>query len=61
MSSWCVENGIHMNVDKTCTMVFGSTRSLKNLSQFDIKVGGDAVKNVNSYKYLGITLDSQLN
>ena len=42
-------------------MVFGSTNKLKKLPQFDVVYEGSSVKSVVSYKYLGLTLDKQLN
>ena len=48
-------NGIKAKADKTKVMVFGS----KNLPEFDVKIEG--LSKVSSYKYLGVTLDDQLN
>ena len=61
ISTWCARNGIRMNVDKTCSMLFGNPKRLKDLPPFEINLEGELVKKVNSYKYLGITLDGQLN
>ena len=61
ISNWCTQNGIHMNVDKTCSMLFGNLKRVRDLPPFEVKVEGEVLKWVNCYKYLGITLDSQLN
>ena len=42
-------------------MLFGSSKRLKDLPDFDINPNGVSLKKVSSYKYLGVTLDSQLN
>ena len=60
LTKWCEKNGIRMNTDKTKTMIFGTPRKLKELPEVNISVDGVALKNVTSYKYLGLTLDSQL-
>ena len=61
MSQWCDANGIKTNTDKTKVMNFGSQNVLNDLPPLEINIGGVAIKEVSSYKYLGITLDSQLN
>ena len=61
LSSWCEVNGIRMNTDKTKTMSFGSINRLKKLPPVKIDVDGNLLQSVSSYKYLGVTLDSQLN
>ena len=50
-----------MNVDKTNIMVFGSQCIVNKLPSFEIAVDTVPVKMVPNYRYLGITLDSQLN
>ena len=61
LSLWCEENGIKVNTEKTKTMVFGSPNVLKKLPTTKIKLGSTIIKEVLSYKYLGITLDPYLN
>ena len=58
---WCKNNGIRMNTDKTKAMVFGGQKQLKLLPEVKIKAEGTLLQVVPSYKYLGVTLDSQLN
>ena len=61
LTGWCHENGIMVNSDKSKIMVFGSKDRIEKLPEFDIVFGNDNLQTVSSYKYLGITLDSQLN
>ena len=61
LSSWCQANDIKANTDKTKVMVFGSHKSLETLPPFEVKIDSTPLQVVTSYKYLGITLDSQLN
>ena len=61
LSAWCSANNIMANTDKTKILTFGSTKTLEKLPPIEIKLGGTPLQAVSSYKYLGITLDSQLN
>ena len=61
LSRWCRTNGIQMNVDKTKLMMFGNQKKIDQLPKFEIKVENLPLSVTPSYKYLGITLDSQLN
>jgi len=56
LEEWADKEGMELNVSKTKVMVFGSHK--ENL---DIKINGIVVEQVDSYKYLGIVLDSELN
>ena len=61
LSDWCDVNGIRANTDKTKIMVFGTQNMQKKLPPFSFKFGNSPLHSVQSYKYLGVTLDSQLN
>ena len=61
LSHWCDLNGIKANTDKTKIMVFGSQSVQNKLPPFTIRLGDTPLQSVLSYKYLGITLDTQLN
>ena len=61
LSLWCVNNGISMNVDKTKLMLFGQPKKIKELPAFDVVYNGSPIRTVSTYKYLGVTMDSQLN
>ena len=61
LSQWCKTNGIQANIEKTKMMIFGSPKKIEKLPPFDILYDGSPISSVLSYKYLGITLDRQLN
>ena len=61
LSQWCLVNGIKMNVEKTKIMTFGSSKKLESIPVPEIKVDGLPLSTVSHYKYLGMTLDTQLN
>ena len=61
LSLWCIDNGISMNVEKTQLMLFGQPKKLKEHPTFNIVYNGSPLQSVSHYKYLGMTLDSQLN
>ena len=48
------------NTDKTKVMVFGTKQSLEKVPPFEIKLDGASLQTASSYKYLGVTMDSQL-
>ena len=56
LHEWANNEGMELNGSKTKVMVFGS-----NKNNVDIKINGTAVQQVDSYKYLGIVLDPELN
>ena len=49
------------NTEKNKILTFGSAKTLKELPLTEIKFGSIQLQTVSSYKYLGLTLDSQLN
>ena len=61
LSGWCCSNGIKANTDKTKVMVFGSPNCLKGVPDFNLVFEDTPLHQVQSYKYLGMTLDNQLN
>ena len=61
LASWCESNGLTVNTEKTKLMLFGSKHLLNKLPLFEIKFNDTVLQTVGSYKYLGMTLDSQLN
>ena len=60
ISTWCQNNGIRANTEKTKVMVFGSRKAIEKVPEFEIKMNAAPLQSVLSYKYLGVTLDSQL-
>ena len=61
LSMWCKDNGIMANTDKTKVMLFGSTKALSSLPQPKVIMSRVPLEAVSVYKYLGVSLDSQLN
>ena len=61
LSEWCNDNGIFPNLSKTKVMTFGSPTILKKNSLPNLKMNSEPLERVNSYTYLGLTLDQQLN
>ena len=61
LEGWCNVNGIRMNSDKTKVMIFGSAKTLEKLPDVSLNVANVPLQTVSSYRYLGVTLDSQMN
>ena len=61
LAEWCSRNGVSVNTEKTQIMTFGQPKMLKSIPTFDIRCNNAPLKAVSSYKYLGMTLDAQLN
>ena len=61
LTGWCSMNGIAANTDKSKVMIFGTPTYLKRIQTPVLKLGGEQLNIVSSYKYLGMTLDCQLN
>ena len=60
-ASWCEANSLTINISKTKTMAFGSRQRVKRAKKSTIKLGEEVLKQVPSYRYLGLILDSTLN
>ena len=60
-ANWCDSNSLTINISKTKTMAFGSRQKVKRAKNMEIKLHGQVLKQVPSYKYLGFILDSTLN
>ena len=62
IENWCKTNGIMANTETTKVMLFGSKHTLDEVPPpYTIHFGSTNLQSVNTYKYLGDTLDSQLN
>ena len=59
--SWCDNNQLSVNIDKTKSVVFGTKKFTKSRNLPRISLGQEVIHNVDSYKYLGIILDIKLN
>ena len=55
LQRWCQTNGIFVNIKKNKFMVFGSKSTLSKVKTINIEL------KIENEKYLGITLDEQLN
>ena len=60
-ANWCITNSLTINIAKTKIMAFGSRQKVKRAKKVVVKLGGEELKQVPSYKYLGMILDSTLN
>ena len=60
LTTWCHENGIYINPQKTKYMIFSSRNILEGEGRVQLKVDGENVERVKSYSYLGVTLDEHL-
>ena len=61
LQEWCNRNGIYINVGKTKKMVFGSKRILNKLEDRVLLLEGEEIEPVNTYTYLGVIMDRQVN
>ena len=59
--SWCDNNQLSVNIDKTKSVLFGTKEFTKSRNLPRISLGQEVIHNVDSYKYLGIILDNKLN
>ena len=57
---WYSINLMKVNVDKTKYMIVGTRQKIRNIPEFQLKIAGTLLSRVQSYKYLGILLDSEL-
>ena len=57
---WCDINALTINASKTKIMAFASRSRVKKCKEVDIRIGGEKLKMVPYFKYLGLTLDSTL-
>ena len=58
---WCLQNKLTINVKKTKCVYFGLKSQVKNIDNHRICIDNMLIDRVNSYKYLGVTLDATLN
>ena len=57
---WMVDNRLSLHVGKTESIIFGTSRMLKKVTNFAVTCNGTAINRVNSVRYLGVTLDEKL-
>ena len=59
LAKWC-DNNLSINIKKTKVMTFGTKQKIDKVPQFTINFKGKNIEQVNTYKYLGIHLDTSL-
>ena len=57
---WCNENQLTLNTSKTEYVVFASKQKRVRAGNITLRLGGDVLREVPTYKYLGTVLDSNL-
>ena len=60
LNSWCNENKLTINTKKTEYTIFGTKKLKAKAVDIAVKIGNVVLKEVDSYKYLGTTLDATL-
>jgi hypothetical protein len=58
---WLIDNKLSLHVGKTECLLFGSSKRLGKVKDFQVKCDGELVTKVNSVKYLGVQLDGNMN
>jgi hypothetical protein len=58
--TWCRDNFLTINSDKTCYTLFSGGKKTIHDQLNNIKVGDSVIKRVKSATYLGVTLDENL-
>ena len=61
VSEWLVMNKLTLNVSKTKSVLFGTRCMLAKSSRLALQHDTEVVEQVDDFKYLGITLDKELN
>ena len=62
MHSWCISNRLQLNVNKSKVLIFGSRNKLQRVDyNCKIILGTQPLKFTDKYKYLGVTLDKEMN
>ena len=60
INDWCISNRLRMNSTKTKVMYTSSQFRLDRLPRCPLMCGANIIGHVNSYVYLGITLDAAM-
>ena len=61
LTIWCKQNLMYINYSKTKLLTFGSAKALASEpATTKVKIDGNEIQSVRSYKYLGVILDPQL-
>ena len=60
LNRWLDRNLMKANVSKTKTMILGTSTRISRMTDVNIIMNGTTVERVNTFKYLGITMDANL-
>jgi Reverse transcriptase (RNA-dependent DNA polymerase) len=61
LSTWFISNGLTLNASKTNYILFGNLRYRRNdLVNISIKLNGNDIVKVDSVKFLGVYVDSDM-
>ena len=60
LHNWCSINRLTINSEKSKSMLLGRSRVIQDMKLTSLKLGGTPLEYVNTYKYLGITIDAQM-
>ena len=60
LNRWLDRNLMKANVSKTKTMILGTSTRISRITDVNIIMNGTTVERVNTFKYLGITMDANL-
>jgi hypothetical protein len=60
IAKWFTANELTLNIKKTKYMIFGSSHILKKLNNISVVYNGTILEHVQTFKYLGVTLDPTL-
>ena len=59
---WCTANRLRLNIDKSKMLIFGSRSKLQKIDyESKISLGNQSLSFTDKYKYLGVTLDNEMN
>ena len=58
---WLLDNKLSLHVGKTESIIFGTSRRLNAIDNFQVKCDGSPVKRVNTVDYLGVRLEGNMN
>ena len=61
LTNWLNVNKLSLNTDKTTYMVFQSSKSRATYNWLDLKINNKVIKRVDTFNFLGLTLNKQLN
>ena len=61
LKTWCHNNRLTVNAEKTKILIFGNKKQRKKIGDIKIAFDGELIEEVNHYTYLGVKLDQTLN